>query len=329
MNVLHLNRFYYSSQTAQVFTLIRDQQEQGINARLIMDGNPSYKVLSLYKDILNDLQITMIKPGDMNALLRQAREQSAQLVHAHSSLTYPLASSLATQLAIPLVLTCHGLGLNRQVYRPYLQQAGAIICTSHRVAGSLREFRRKLSIVPSGVNLAEYKSGDKGEPIKIVLIAPPGSGKQKGYNQFCKAVDLLEGVEFYVVGNKGISSKSAKHFDELDKLASLLEKTDITAATGRSAIEALATGNAVIVLGRTYQGILTPEKKAQEKHIDLSGLTGATYCYRNMFYDLAKLTQNNIYLRQLQQFSREVAEHEFDNKALTQRIINVYSQLVK
>lgn len=328
MNVLHLNSFFYAGQTMQVFSLVREQRAQGINAHLIMDGNPSYRALEVYKQSLQELNATLINTGDQQAAHRYLESNRCDLLHVHTSQTFPLASVLAQQLKIPLVITCHGPGLNRQEFRPVLQEAKAIICSSQRVARGLRQFADKIHIIPSGVDLTTCTPGAKREPIKITLIATDDSGKQKGYSQFCKAVDLLENVEFYVVTNKELPSNTAKYLKRTDDVTSLLAQTDIVATSGRPAVEALAYGNTVIVLGRTYQGILTPEKVAKDKHVDLSALSGKTHCYRNMFYDLAKLTQNHLYLRQLQEFSQELAAKAFDNRMLTEKMIAIYKDTV-
>lgn len=235
---------------------------------------------------------------------------------------------LSKELSIPYVVTCHGLGLNQPSYRHFFEEAGQMICISQRVANNLREYSNKISVVPNGVDLDEFKPGNKEEPLKISLVARIDSGKQNSYNQFCKAVDLLEGVEFYVACNKKPLSQNAKYLGWTTQVAELLADMDIVAGTGRNVIEGLAAGNAAIILGRTYQGILTPEKADKNKHLDLSGLSGSEPCYRNIFFDLAKLMQNRIYLQQLQKFSRELAEKEFDNKLLTQRIVEIYEDVL-
>ncbi|MCR3923033.1 MAG: glycosyltransferase family 4 protein [Firmicutes bacterium] len=324
MNVLHLNRFFYSGQTTHAFSLVREQQKQGINARLVMDGNPSYQALDLYKRTMDEMGAAIIKPGDLQALLRHLHSWRPHVIHAHSALTFPLAMSLVKKYHVPLIITCHGLGLNHHEARPYLQEAKAIICISTRVANTFREFATKVHTIPNGVDLHEFMPQKKDEPIKVALVGRIDTSKQKGYNHFCKAVDLLDGVEFYVAANKSPNSKTAHYLGWTNEVASLLAQTDIVAGTGRAIIEGLACGNAVIILGRTCQGILTPEKVAKQKWLDISGLSGSDPCYKNMFYDLAKLTQNKIYLQQLQTFGRDLAIKEFDNSILTKKIIDIY-----
>lgn len=326
MNVLHLDRFFYSSRLNHVFSLVHEQQRQGHEARLVMEGCPPYQLLKLYDKKLEKLQATLIRPGDQVTLLQRARQFHPDIIHAHSPELFALAAALADNLGTPLVITCHGLGLNRYEYRPFLQKAGAIICTSRKVASSLREFSHKIYIIPGGIDLEEFRPGPKSEPVKIALIMRIGSSRQNACKHFCKAVDLLEGVEFYVAADKKPASVKASFLGWTDKIPELLARTDIMAGTGRTIVEGLSTGNVAIVLGRTYQGILTPDKV--EKQWDLSGLSGSDPCYKTIFFDLAKLCQNLIYLRQLQKFSRSLAEKEFDNRKLTGDVIAVYSKVM-
>lgn len=328
MKILHLNRFFYSGQTTHAFSLVREQQKQGLDARLVMDGNPSYQALALYKQTMEELGAVIVKPGDLQATLSYLQQWCPQVIHAHSPLTFPLAMALAKHFTASLVITCHGLGLNSRETLPFLQEAKAIICISLRVANSMRQFTHKVQIIPNGVDLNEFKPGEKAEPLKIAYVGRVDAGKAKGYNHFCKAVDLLEGVEFYVAADKKPNSKTAHYLGWTTEIADLLAQTDIMAGTGRALIEGMAAGNAVIILGRNCQGILTPEKAAKEKFLDLSGLAGSEPCYKNIFYDLAKLTQNKLYLQQLQAFGRELAAAEFDNAVLTQQIINIYQKVI-
>ena len=326
VNVLHLNRFFYSGQTTHVFSLVREQQRQGVSALLIMDGYPSHQAVAMYKGMVNELGAAIIKPGDMLAIMRLIQGKQFHLIHAHSSLTYAMTASLADKLRIPYVVTCHGLGLNKQEYGPFFHKARSIICISPRVADTFREFSYKSCIIPNGIDLNEFQPGVKKDPVKIAFIARVDHAKQKGYNQFCKAVDLLEDTEIYIASNKNPISISAEYLGWTNEIAHLLAQTDIVVGTGRAILEGMAAGNAAVILGRTYQGILTPEKAAKQHFLDLSGLAGNDPCFRDIFYDLTKLMQNKNYLHQLQRFGRERVKKEFDNEEHTLRIIELYKK---
>lgn len=328
LRILHFNRFSHSGQTTHVFALVGEQQRQGLTARLLMESYPTYQALEMYRPTIARLGAVIINANDRAALSRHIADNQWQLIHAHSSLTFPTAAVLAQELGIPFVVTCHGLGLNQQEHRPFLHKASAVICISQRVAHSLREFTDKIRVVPNGVDLKEFVPGEKREPLKIALVSRIDGTKTKSFLQFCKAVELLEDVEFYVAGNKKPPGDKARYLGWTNEIAPLLARTDILAGTGRACLEGLAAGNAVLVLGRNYQGILTPEK-VRQKHLDLSGLAGSEPCYRAIFFDLASLTQNRTALRSLQRFGRELAEREFDNRQLTKKITGIYRQVLE
>lgn len=329
MHILHLNRFFYSSQTSYIISLVHEQRLQGHQAYLIMESRPSVKIPDPYKNMLEQLGDAVIPASNPGSLTILLKNKGINLIHAHSPLSFPLAASLSSQLNIPYVVTCHGLGLNQPQYQSYLKDSGAIICISRRVAHNLRDFSHKTYIVPIGVDLSEYSPEEKNEPIKIVLLTWVDSGRQKGFDHFCKAVALLDDVEFYVSANTQPDCKHAIFLGCKPQHPRLFAKTDIVAGTGRTIAEALATGNAALILGRTYQGILTPEKMKEERHLDLSGLSGNDPCYRNIFLDLAKLTQNQIYLRRLQEFGRSLAQKQFDHKLLTRKIVEIYEDVLQ
>jgi len=327
--VLHLNRFFYSGQTTHVFSLVKEQQKQGHLAHLAIEGSPALTALETYRQTIEKLKATMLRPGDENSLKRLIKQYRFDLIHAHSSLTFPLAFKLSSQYKIPFVVSCHGLGLNKEEYKPFLDEAGVLFCISPRVAGSLPGFADKIQVIANGVDLEEYKPNQKSDPVKIVLVSRIDAWKQNGYNQLCKAADLLEGVKFLVASNKPPNSMTAKYVGWTDNISGLLANTDIVVGTGRAIVEGLATSNAVLLLGRTYQGILTPDKMENQQHWDFSGLSGSEPCYKNIFFDLAKLTQNPIYLQKLQGQGRGLAEKYFDSKFIGEQIINTYTAVLE
>jgi alpha-maltose-1-phosphate synthase len=329
VKVLHLNRFFYSGQTTHVFSLVKEQQKQGHLAHLAIEGYPSTQALDIYKKTIENVNATVIRPGDENTLTRLIKQFKYDLLHAHSPLTFPITQKLSRQFKIPFVVTCHGLGLNKDEYKPCFKEAGALFCISQRVANGLHHFADKIHVIANGVDLDEFKPGYKCDPVKIALVSRIDSGKQNGYHHLCKAIDLLEGVNFFVASNKPPLSATAKYLGWTDNISSLLAKTDIVIGTGRAIIEGLAAGNAALILGRTYHGLLTPEKMQKQQYWDLSGLSGSDPCYKNIFFDLAKLTQNPIYLQKVQEAGRKLAEQHFDNRVICKQTLDVYTKVFR
>ncbi len=328
MKILHLNDFFYAGQTNQVFSLVKEQQSKGHLAHLAIKGLPP-QTADNYQKKIQQLGAVIIEPGDENTIGNLASRYRYDLIHAHSSLSFATALDISRNYKMPFVATCYGLGLNKEEFRPYLREAQALFCASLRVAGGLKEYAHKTHIIPNGVDLAEYKPMTKCDPVKIAYAARADYWKQKSYHQLCKAINLLEGITFYITAGKLPKSAPAKSLAWTDNLPCLLAKTDIVVGSGRPIVEGLAAGNAVLILGRTYQGLLGPEKAERQKHWDFSGLSGSDPCYKTIFFDLAKLTQNPIYLQRLQEFGRDLAEQHFDNRILAEQIVNIYRKVLK
>ena len=322
MNVLHVDVLSRPSQTLHVLSLVRGQQIQGICARPVMINHLNKQ--RLFHDQIQSIGGLIQENSDADAILCGISDLKIDLIHVHSPLLLSLTVTLSHRLNTPFVITCHGLGFNRQEFNSYLEASAAIICTSTRVAHSISQFAAKTHIIPYGVNVKDIIPGLKTDPMKIAFVARVNQSNENAFRHFCKAVDLLESVEFYVISNKAPASNTGIFLGSSFNTAELLAKTDIVVGTGRAIREGLATGNAVLIMGRTFGGLITPEKVARQSYLDTSGLSGSDPCYKTIFYDLAKLTQNEIYLRQLQKFGRELAEKEFNQIKLTKKIIDIY-----
>jgi glycosyltransferase involved in cell wall biosynthesis len=324
LKVLHLNRFFYSGQTTHVFSLVKEQQQQGHAAHLAIEGYPPRKAFDVYKNTLERLNVKVTKPGDEATLARLIKKFRYDLIHAHSPLTFAMARKLSANFNIPYVITCHRLGLNKEQYRTFLKGAAVLFCISPRVARSMHEFSEKIHVITNGVDLEEFKPTRKTEPVKIALVARIDTNKQAGYNHLCKAVGLLEKVEFFVASNKPPDSRKAKYLGWTDQIAGLLSKTDIVVGTGRAIVEGLAAGNAGLVLGNTYQGVLATEKMESGEYLDLSGLAGIEPSYKDIFFDLSNLTQDRAYLRKLQAGGRKLAQEQYNIREICGYILHIY-----
>lgn len=329
MKILHLNRFSYSGQTTHVFSLVQEQQRQGHLSHLALEGYPTLAALNVYRKTIERLGVTVIRPGDKKTLSRMIQKHKYDIIHAHSSLTFPMAHRLCREFGIPYVVTCHGLGLNKEEYKAFFHDAGALFCISPRVEQSMHDYADKVLPVVNGVDLELFKPEIKAEPVKVALVSRIDAWKQEGYHHFCKAADLLEGVEFYIASNKPPLSPRAVFLGWTDDVAELLAKTDIVVGTGRAIVEGLASGNAALVLGRTYQGLVTSEKMKEEDYLDFSGLFGSDPCYKDIFFEMARLARDIPCLRKLQEAGRIRAEQYYDNTTICNHISDAYERILR
>lgn len=247
------------------------------------------------------------------------------LLHVHSLSLLPLALPLKQQTGARLVVTCENPPAPSLF--PLFNEASAILCASEHSAGKLSPFARKIRFFQYGVDLETFKPGEKQDPVKIILVGEATQATHNAIYHFCKAVQLLEDVVFIVVSDQNPGLSTATFIPWTEKLHNLLADTHIVASTGPVLPEGLACGNAAYLLGKNCFGFLTPETCAQNKLPDFSGYAGKSPCFKNIFYQLAALTHNRAYLRQLQKFGRELAEKEYCLKKTAASLAEIYKEV--
>lgn len=324
LKILHLFSMSEAAQLANAITLIKEQKRRGYPAFAVATGT-AMSSFRLHEQSLKEIEAIVLNNG--SALPLQLRRQKYDLVHVHSPGLLALGGRLSGEQQIPLVVTCHEAPPDKEAHR-FLSRAKAIICTASRDAYELQKYGSKIRIIPQCVDLEEYKPREKSGPVKITLVARLDNTKMEGFRHLCKAVNLLENVTFTVASNARPPGIKATFTGQTAYLPQILAASDIIVGTGRSTIEGLAAGNAALVLGRTYQGLVTPKTVQKSRHLDLSGLYGTKPCYKDIFYDLAPLTQDRNELCSVQQFSRELAAQRYCSKKITEEVYQVYRELL-
>jgi alpha-maltose-1-phosphate synthase len=329
MRVLLLNDFALNGQATHVFALGRELKRQGLNPHLLLPELPE-EYSGKYHDYLDYLGFHILATEDRRQIEEMMEKVKFDVIHAHSPLTYPLAYKLSNQYKVPYVLSCHGLGIEGERYKKSLAGAHHMICISHRVAGSLADYRHKISVIPNGIDTAEYTPGKKTLPVKILYAGRVDQYKRKGFMAFEKSLQLCHAsslpFEYYCASNVSSTYKGGKSLGWVPSIAPYANNTDIIVGTGRALLEGMSAGNAACILGRMWGGIVTPESTAGPKYADLSGMSGKETCYRTIFFDLAKLIKNMRLLRNIQQFSRNYVVSQYNIGDLTQKIVDLYGR---
>lgn len=328
MRVLLLNNFALNGQATHVFALGRELKRQGLSPHLLLPEFPE-DYLKKYQEYLDYLGFNILATEDRRQVDQLMQKVKFDVIHAHSPLTYPLAYKLSDEYKIPYVLSCHGLGIEGERYQKSLDAADHMICISQRVADSLAHYRDKISVIPNGIDTAEYAPGKKTLPVKILYAGRVDQYKRKGFMAFEKSLQLCHAsslpFEYYCASNVSSSYRGGKSLGWVPSIAPYANNTDIIVGTGRALLEGMAAGNAACILGRMWGGIVTPQSSTGSKYADLSGMSGKETCYRNIFFDLAKLIKNRRLLQQVQQFSRQYVVSHYNIRELTQKIVHIYS----
>ncbi len=332
MRVLLLNNFALNGQATHVFALGRELKKQGLKPHLLMPEFPE-EYQEKYREFLDYLGYSILAGIDNKKMIEEIMHKyKFDIIHAHSPLTYGLAHKLADNYKIPLVFSCHGLGIEGERFKNSLTAAGHLICISRRVADSLAHYREKITIIPNGIDTNEYAPGKKSLPVKIFYAGRVDQHKRKGFLALEKSLGLCHAsslrFEYYCAANVGSTFPGAKSLGWVPSIASHANNTDIIIGTGRALLEGMSAGNAACILGRMWGGVVTPEKTRGQKFFDLSGMTGREACYRNIFFDLAKLVKNTHHLRYLQEFSRNHVLDNYNIRHLTREVVRVYLKLL-
>ncbi len=327
MKVLLLNNFALNGQATHVFALWRELKRQGLKPHLLIPEFPE-EYQEKYREYLDYLGYSIQITKDPGKIDKTMHKYKFDLIHAHSPLTYGLAHKLSANHNIPCVFSCHGLGIAGERFKNSLAAATHLICISRRVADSLTDYGEKVSIIPNGIDTNEYAPGKKSLPLKILYAGRVDQHKRKGFEALEKSLGLCHAsslrFEYYCAANVRSTFPGAKSLGWVPSIAPYANNTDIIFGTGRALLEGMASGNAACVLGRMWGGVVTPEKAGAHKLFDFSGMTGWEACYRNIFFDLAKLIKNIRHLRYLQQFSRSYVLDKYDIKNLTRDVVRIY-----
>jgi len=257
--------------------------------------------------------------------------QEYDLVHAQSSWSFEHARRIASRLDIPLVITCHGLGLDQQAYRPALAAAARLICVGPRIAQSLPSFRQKVVVIGNGVDLELFRPGVRDRQFTILYAGRVDRWKRAGIMALCQSVDQLpDDVRFWVASNRRLPSQRAQHLGWVTDVHRYMARAHVVVGTGRAIREGLAAGAACVVLGREYHGLVTPEYVGKTRFPDFSGLGGqlGEPVPAAIHRDLLMLYRDRSLLQELMAFGRRYATLHLGLDAMVAATIDVYRDAI-
>ena len=333
MQVLLLNRFFRSGQTVHVEQLARGLMQRGHKVKVYLDNNPeslkrSPQTLKAY----NNHKKNLVLQG-VNVLETFPEKVSFKtIIHAHSSITWPQATTLAKDFHCPLVLTIHGYGLNN--YISYMQQADLVISVGKCFAEPYQNEVKDIIVLGNAVDLLEYQPAKKHQDKKVITyLGRYAESKRLGLiilgealNEVAKKVPL----EIRVIGNIpfGIfTGVNVNNYGWQEDRAHFLADSDIVIGTGMAIREGMATGNVGYVLGRDADGFVDPSKLEPIPEFT-GGKSGLNPDLSLIYNSFLELLQDEAALRELQQESRLFAQKYLDYNNFLDQIEDLYSSLL-
>jgi len=324
MRVLLLSEFFLSGQTTHVLDLAEQLQSLGlsVHVRFARIHTPLFE--ADYAPRLKERGISVSTGPGAGPLSTLFRRWRPDVIHAHSSTLFALANRLATRLQVPAVFTCHGLGLSRRSYQRELSQAACVIAVGKNVAQEIAPFCRRLVIIPNGVNTAYYVP-PPGNFLRdqLVYIARMDRSKIPALVQLARIYNSYFQRCLTVIADRNPEVPGTIYQPWKADLLPTLQQSGIVAASGRTAREALACGNAVLLVQSRYDGLIGPALTVKSD-FDFSGNHGR-FPFSRLRDDLAKLLYSRTALPRLQAWSRKYAEENLSSAKMARAVVDVYA----
>jgi|GEM_PF-513222 len=346
-----------SGQMTHIWDLVTQLKARGyeINVAIYVNDKSHNKHNITYSDIhtltapFGDTPILLY--GQKEELIHYSNLKNIQLIHAHSSLTFPHAYAVSRQLSIPLVLTLHGVMPWMKWYPRTIEQASQIIAVGPAQAQEImHKFSKKTHIISNGIDTAKYHPDPelgnrwheednfkKPHSLNVIWFGRTHGSSSRGVEALDAAIKLLRNQGFHIEARLvGVSSgSSVSEFETFGWIEDPIEHLrwgHVAYGHGRALREAMACGNVGILLGHGYGGIVQQSWYANKAHTVLSAIPQYDLPYpdpETIAYDLASLYNDDKLIWELRKKARKIAEHYFDLYAMVNRTVEVYHEAIE
>lgn len=329
MKVLFLSDFFLSGQTTHVLELARQLQILGIDVHIAFGTIHSKLFWSHYTPYLRQHNISFSERADLASLTKGWSKRKPDLIHSQSSTLFQRAQLLSSRLDIPYILTCHGLGFNQARYRQLLMTASAVIAIGPNVAKEIFDLNARVVVILNGVDTEHFIPPAK-EPSPRKSIIYVGRLERKRIEvlkELATAHETVTKKPLRIISNwnPGLPGTIFKSWQP--DLVPVLQNAGIVAACGRTAREALSTGNAVLLMQQAYDGIISPQLVTQDD-FDFSGNLGRS-SNANLRSDLQGLLRSSYKLKKLQNWSRNYALAHLSSDQMARETLALYREILE
>lgn len=324
MKILLLSEFFLSGQTTHVLDLAEQLQRMGhgVHIRFTRVNSPLFH--TDYAPRLKSRGIPFSTGIGGTFLSYLVRTWGPDIIHAHSSTQFALANRLAQRLKVPAILTCHGVGFSQARFRKELLAAAHVIAVGEKVAEEVSRFCSNLTVIPNGIN-TDYYVPPPGNFVRnqVVYIARMDRAKIPALTRLAHILNTCYRRHLTVVADWNPKIPGTIYEPWKSDLVPTLQQAGIVAACGRTAREALACGNAVLLMQRGYDGLITPALAARSD-FDFSGNLGR-FPFSHLRRDLKRLLTSPTALAKLQAWGRRYAEKHLSSAQMAQAVLEVYA----
>ncbi|PTX60332.1 glycosyltransferase involved in cell wall biosynthesis [Melghirimyces profundicolus] len=262
------------------------------------------------------------------------------LIHAQSFLTFSSACRVSQMRRIPLVLTVHGVLKQIRPYVGALNHAVRIIAVGPAQARSLEAVSPgKVRIIANGVDTERFQppgadSGSDG-PLRLLWFGRTAGRMTAGAKALDQAIPLLTkkgmDLEAKVLGEAaGVTFRNMEVVGWRPNPIPWLQWSQVAAGHGRSLREAMACGNAGILLAANHGGLVTKEWFGKGA-ISLDAFPEYRWPEADpetIAKELECLNRDRGRLHRLRTEAREIAEQHFDVRKMVGKTLNLYREAV-
>ena len=282
MNVLiPLARFFPSGQTSHVVDLAGALARSGVRVTLVhsQPGDPACPGPDEYRPLLAGTGVAVLSHDLAAGLPDEVPEPD--VVHAHSTLDFPLAERLARRHGAAFVVTVHGLGCGRMLAGASLARADAVIAVGRRVAADVAGLAAgRVVVIENGVDTDRFHppaGGPRprgrtpaGEEVTVLYAGRVDGERRAGFRELMRALAALSrhrrvraavlsdrppGVPLALLAGLRVSLDFPGW---LVDPSPVFRTSDVVVGCGRVIREGMASGRPCLLLGRSYRGLVFP-----------------------------------------------------------------------
>ncbi len=329
MKVLFLSDFFLSGQTTHVVELAKQLRTQGVDVHIAFGTIHSKLFWSHYTSYLREHNIPFTERADLATLAKGWSKVKPDLIHCQSSTLFHRAQLLSSRLDIPYILTCHGLGFNQARYRPLLTAASAVIAIGPNIAQEICGLNSSVIVILNGIDTERFVPPAKEPGLRksVIYVGRLERGRIEILKNLAAAHEAVVKKPLTIVSNwnPGLAGTVFKSWQP--DLVPVLQRTGIVAACGRTAREALSSGNAVLLMQQAYDGVISPQLVTQD-NFDFSGNLGR-FSHTDIQSDLQGLLRSSYKLKKLQNWSRNYALAHLSSEQMAKKTLDLYREVIK
>ena len=281
------------------------------------------------------------------------KEETPDVVHAHSRQEACFASVACFFLRVPCVTTAHAMFSMTPLKSRLSRWGEGTVAVSEDIKKHLIRRGRvdadKITVIENGVFVPCASEGRSRDGYNILFVSRMDGDCSLGAHLLCEIAPRLyekyPNVRITLAGGGGdleaVSAKAERTnrqvghriinaVGRIDEPSSLFACADVFVGVSRAALEAMAAGLPVILLGNEgFSGLLTEKKLASARKTNFCARGGksadadALFASLDEFFSLPRVEKT-----ELSRFCRETVEKYYSAESMAQKTLDFYKRII-